>query len=484
MRDIPGRQETNDDEAAYGDFRGSFSKTLEHNHLGEVKPASYRSLLRALRRNRQADYEAIRLDQTVRTRKLANPQGAYKIMMSGLDGQATRMRPAPAFASGETAAEMGEVYAKALLRDVPFTDFESNTSVAWAVNALNALSETVGPKESGLVTPTTAFRGETPGDLVGPYISQFLLRDIPYGPGVIEQRYAVPTAGLDFMTDYDEWLAVQRGGVLGSLFKADPRYIYNGRSLGEYVHVDVLFQAYFNAGLILLGLGAGLDTNNPYTTSKTQGGFVTFGGPDILDLLTKAATLSLTGAWYQKWLVHRRLRPEAYGGRLHNQIVGAKNYGLPAEIEGSDLVHEAFSRHGGYLLPMAYAEGSPTHPAYPAGHATVAGACATVLKAVFEEDFVLTENVQANANGTALIPYYDELTVGGEINKLANNVALGRDWAGVHYRSDGVDGLLVGEQQAIGMLQDFSRTYNEDFDGFQLTTFEGRPIRIKDGGVR
>jgi len=51
----------------------------------------------------------------------------------------------------------------------------------------------------------------------------------------------------------------------------------------------------------------------------------------------------------------------------------------------------------------------------------------------------------------------------------------------VHYRSDGVDGLLVGEQQAIGLLQDYSRTYREQFDGFNLTKFDGTSIVINGG---
>jgi hypothetical protein len=40
-------------------------------------------------------------------------------------------------------------------------------------------------------------------------------------------------------------------------------------------------------------------------------------------------------------------------------------------------------------------------------------------------------------------------TVGGELNKLAANVALGRDTAGVHWRSDGVEGLNLGEGVAV-----------------------------------
>ncbi len=143
-----------------------------------------------------------------------------------------------------------------------------------------------------------------------------------------------------------------------------------------------------------------------------------------------------------------------------------------------------FSRYGSYFLPMAFPEGSPTHPAYPAGHATISGACATVLKAFFDEDRAIPNPVQADATGDSLLPWNGApLTIGGEINKLASNIALGRDWAGVHYRSDGVDGLLVGEQQAIGLLSDYSRTYNEDFDGFTLTQFDGTRIRIVNGEV-
>src|SRR5262249_25644979 len=74
---------------------------------------------------------------------------------------------------------------------------------------------------------------------------------------------------------------------------------------------------------------------------------------------------------------------------------------------------------------------------------------------------------RATADGLALEPWQGAgLTLGNEIDKLASNIALGRDAAGVHYRSDSINGLVVGEQQAIGLLRDYSRTYNERFDGF------------------
>ena len=54
----------------------------------------------------------------------------------------------------------------------------------------------------------------------------------------------------------------------------------------------------------------------------------------------------------------------------------------------------------------------------------------------------------------------------------------------VHYRSDSVRGLFVGEQQALGLLRDHSRTYNERFDGFIVRKFNGDRVRIANGEVR
>ncbi len=88
------------------------------------------------------------------------------------------------------------------------------------------------------------------------------------------------------------------------------RYIRNGRDLGQWVHIDVLFQAYFNACLLLLGWKAPFDDGNPYQASATQMGFGTFGPPHIQALVCEVATRALKAVWFQKWLVHRRLRPE------------------------------------------------------------------------------------------------------------------------------------------------------------------------------
>ena len=187
----------------------------------------------------------------------------------------------------------------------------------------------------------------------------------------------------------------------------------------------------------------------------------------------------MKAAWYQKWLVHRRLRPEEFGGRIHHSRTGAASYPIHPEILHADALRAVFAAHRTYLLPMAYPEGCPTHPAYPSGHASFIGACVTVLKVYFNEAFIIPNPVLASADGLSLMPYSGpRLTVGGELNKLAANIGFGRDAAGLHWRSDIIEGLKLGEAVAIGILTDLRATYNEDFPGFTLTRFDGMTISI------
>jgi hypothetical protein len=109
----------------------------------------------------------------------------------------------------------------------------------------------------------------------------------------------------------------------------------------------------------------------------------------------------------------------------------------------------------------------------------VAGACVTALKAWYDETFVLPEPVVASADGATLQPYMgDALTVGNELNKLATNYVTGRIWEGFHWRSDGIEGLQLGEAVAIGILADEHGTFNEAWGGLTLTKFDGTTITV------
>jgi hypothetical protein len=469
---------SNGDEDAYANRIASFSKGMPHSDLGEVDLNAYNAFLAALNSGQWADFEAIPLGGAS---KLSNPQAAYCYSMEGADGAALGAPPAPAFASAQAAGEMVEDYWQALTRDVPFSQYGTDPTIAQAVADLNKLSDYRGPKVNGQVTADVIFRGPTPGDQAGPFLSQFLLKTVPMGAASMPQLYRTAVAGDDYWTSYADWLKGQRGGATGSNnFDSTPRYIRNNRDLAMYLLVDWSGQANVMAAFILNSFGAAaLSPSNPYLYSATQAGNLTFGPAQQIDLVPRVPNPANRACWVQKWLVHRRVRPEAFGGRIHNVVTGAAKYTIHSDVLNSAALKAVFSAKGNYLLPMAYPVGSPLHPSYPAAHAVTAGAGITVLKALFNESFVIPSPVTASDDGLSLVPYTGaSLTVGGELNKLASNIALGRDAAAVHYRSDGVEGIKLGEAIAISILRDTATLYNEVFPGFSFTKYDGTPVTI------
>jgi len=60
--------------------------------------------------------------------------------LEGPDAQSVTMPPVPTLESDEYIAEVAEVYEMALLRDLPFSQFESHPKIAAAVNRLSELA--------------------------------------------------------------------------------------------------------------------------------------------------------------------------------------------------------------------------------------------------------------------------------------------------------------------------------------------------------
>lgn len=472
-----GEHRGNGDDERYANRWASFTKTLPHDELGHVVPAAYDAYLAALRSANAEQMERIPLGGYM---KLANPCAAFSFDLVGPDAHQIAIPPAPRMDSEERAAELVELYWHALLRDVPFAEYESDPMVQRACAELTSLRAFAGPRDDGRVTPGTLFRGGTSGGRIGPYISQFLLRDIPFGATKIPQRYRIATPKRDSLTDFDEWRAMQNGGLAPSTAFVDgTSYFVTPRNITEYVHRDFTYQAFLAVALMLLKISAPLDGGIPYQYSINQGGFVTFGSPDVLHYVAAVANSSLKPSWYHKWLVHRTARPEEIGGRVHCHLMKKARYPLHGTALESEAVAETRKRFGSALLPQAYPEGAPTHPSYPAGHAVFAGACTTVLKAWFNESWVLPSTFLPNENGTALVAYKGPgLTVGGELDKLAENIAYSRNFAGVHWRSDARAGLALGEAFAIQFLREMKLCSRELFHGFSLTKFDGTQIVV------
>ncbi len=313
------------------------------------------------------------------------------------------------------------------------------------------------------------------------------------------------------------------------------RHLITLRDVTNYVHTDISYEEYLNAALILLRMPVRLDPGNPYTDmlippdtpiQRTQDGFVTLGSPNILHLIAEVASRAQKAVWFQKWAIHRRLRPEEFGGRIQVQLVeapGRYNRMLDSteivqRLGAPGILHDQLlAQFGTRLLPQAFLEGAPAHPSYGSGHATVAGACVALLKAWFDESepfdpavipaaipgvppgFINSGNIAVPSLMTNRIPVRPTLsgldlevdpalnlainpaapilTVGGELNKLASNIAIARNAAGVHYRSDYWQSLLLGEEVAIRFLREQKLTYNEDFH-LSFTKFDGTSMII------
>jgi hypothetical protein len=497
-----GVQPDNGDATRFTDFSGSYSKALLHDGLGVPDSASYHSFKHALKTGDFSDFESIIVGTPGGggNSKQNGPQGALAFDLEGLDSHATVIPPAPSVASAQTAAEQVEHYWGALLGDVPFSDYPTNSVVAQAVADMNGLSYLRSSRNNQFpfpVTPQNLFRGQfVPGDgnVQGPYISQFMVQPTFFGVQPLSQQYQtflpVGGGGSEYMTDPTEYQLVANGGNSGRHLAFDPtfRYVRDGRDLAAYTHADVLYQGYFVAFLVLAGIGAPPNPGNPYIGSTTEKAFGTLGGPDAAGTIAEMATRALKASWFHKWIKDLRLRPEEYGALVqahltHTTPVPQASKALHPDVLNSSALPITHSTYGSYLLPQAFTEGSPTHPCYPTGHGTVGGACITALKFFFDGNFVIPHPVVPSDDGLSLLPFSGSpLTVNGELNKLAYNISFGHGiHAGIHFRSSTYWSILLGEQVALSVLRDRAKSYNEPFS-ITITKFDGTTATISNHG--
>jgi hypothetical protein len=504
-----GPQPDNGDTARFTDFSCSYSKALSHDSLGVPNAAAWLSLRNAFTTGNAADFANIIVGTPGGgpNSKLNGPQVALAFDLEGLDSHCTVIPPAPSVTSAQTAAEQVEHYWAALLADVPFTEYATNSLAAQAVADMNSLSFLRSSANNQFPYPVTSqnlFRGQfVPGDgnVRGPHVPQFMIQPTFFGVQPLDQRYQtflpVGGGGSDYMTSVSEYQLVQNGGDSGRTLAYDPtsRYVRNGRDLAAYTRVDVLYQGYFVAFLALAGLGAAPNPGNPYIGSLTQKAFATLGGPDAAGTLAEMATRALKAAWFHKWIKDLRMRPEEYGALVHARKSNAIPMPQAAAALHSDVLNSTVlpimnTNYGSYLLPQAFPEGSPTHPCYPTGHGTVGGACITVLKFFFNGSQKIRPLLTGagrdvfvpSTDGLSLNTYTgadrNNLDINGELNKLAYNVSFGHGiHAGIHFRSSTYWSILLGEQVALSILQDRAKSYNEPFT-ISITKFDGTTATI------
>lgn len=469
------------------------------------------------------------LKPTSGSRPFVSPNSAVSFATDGTDPWLGVMPPAPEATGDRTKAELMEVYAMCQFRDIPFEEYDQfllddvtfqdeRAEIASAFfadlnkldygSALDEWLRVPGDDRAGKM----AFRDRFAGCEVGPFVSQHLLREVPIGGFTLDPLiepfddddapYGTTRRELDAILNGETGGAEPGQENEPAPDTGEPKYVSTGGDLATMVREDPAFQQYLLGGLQLFGWGAQYD-GVPFEEDDERVPYVDGGAVAMLDLLGRVCRNGLLSAFHHKWAVHRRLRPETYGARINDLATKAGNDDFPfsnqiqedlGDLQSSSEADEGVSlpylgdAEDG-LLPLAYPEGSPTHPAYPSGHSVIAGACATVLKAFFADEPLdrlpnFDGAVKATPDGQSLESVDgSDLTVHGEINKLASNIGLGRIFAGVHYRTDHVYGMLLGEQIATATLYDHFRsgggetndvgTFAVDGESLSFTTLLG-----------
>lgn len=464
------------DELAFPRHAASFHKLLQHEPAGTVSGGlpvgglltdsgpdngmqNYKDLVEGLDTAAppSSDFDSAKLDNLklqnrtpkdpsnpggprLRPRVLIDPRASKALSMEGADSvsldvsgilygapDSPRLLNEISFSSEETAAEIIELYAMALLRGFQLGTYGAAPDANLAVAALNSFgAKYVWGYDAGhnpitaktrLVTTQNLFRGPTAGDLSGDYLSVFLtLPRPPLFPsgcapdvatligasqfaGLLGEPLLVPL-GIDqyFGITFDDFVDLQNAKVPVPYppgFFTGRTPIATGRDIGNYVHVDSAYEEHIRAVDILIGNQVPTSRNSPYSDKpppspyENEGNGPTLGPPDAWGLVGAVRIAAERSAFAQKWLIHRRARPEVLAGLIHLAMNGNTDLEgkLPAILftqpEVRDLLdrvnQDNQSRGGGqnnYLCRRCFPRAHlPTHPGHPTmrrspGHAS------------------------------------------------------------------------------------------------------------------
>jgi len=348
--------EVNGDEGEYGDefYPVSFTKGLPHDELGILVDSSdYCHFISELNQQDATDMKTVRrgIGQTDETgpsrpalterkgkksiswRGWDSPRAGHYFDLQGPDVGEVSIPQAPEFGSEELIAEMAEIYAMALLRDVPIKDIiagigedkqtrirtadvlDSLANLSWFAEIESPLSEgetsilslqerrrraarridhgagfdVDNPPGDTPFNKEGVFRGSGPGAKAGPFVSQFMLlgtkmdsdadgtacitsSKIEYGAQLIDQKTRTFTAHQDYMLHWNAAVDVQNGADFSddNTLTDGSRFIVTPRDLAAYVRYDALYQTYLNACLFILRSGDSFDTQKSLTHPYTH----------------------------------------------------------------------------------------------------------------------------------------------------------------------------------------------------------------------
>lgn len=426
------------------DYQGFYSKGLTHDKNGVVNPVEFQKFYHAVIHGDMETLNGLHLKA-----KQVQPSVVMDRTQIGPYKQLFMINPPPSLSSAHGAQEMVELYWASLLRDVPFDEWDENRLVRAACREMKC-------------DPQFLLRLPYPGWKDGGYVSQLLLLPYTYGFKTYDQEYTM-FAPKDFATTAQEIVQIQNGEIAGELkYDLRSRLIRTLRDAATYVHKDVPVQPWVNAACVLYSLK--IPPNALMRTLASETPFINQSISDLCGLLNEAARSALEAAWQYKF-TYWKIRPEVFGLYIDQAVESKTNpLGIHKLVFESDALRRVRAKQKSAVLSQCYPEGCPSHPSFSSGHSTVAGACSIVLKAFFDG----TKSLNSKSS-----------TVNSEINKMASNIAVARNAAGIHYRSDAEIGLKLGEEVGIEVLKQAVYRYKYK-TGWLVEKRNGQQIEIKN----
>lgn len=424
--------------------------------------------------------------------------------------------PPPAMDAAELAAEIAELHALALIRDVPFSALRDPHCAVWVdgrtrftlhellceIRSLSWFERGADPRAAGSVTESARLRRAQRLNREG----QLTLRGLFHGavvgagdaaplslfhwvdrtaPELVDTSGEAPDAEAP-MSAWVDWVARQSGAAL-ALPDAEATGLSpldTPRHLVERLHASHPCRVYYNAAMMLLARGTAFDPgldpqddDDPVTAQR------------VLALMAEAAARAFDA------VMRRQARPE----RLSPPAVTAARIGglldRDGPAEGSDplrgaadelqtyapnLLHwvQCANRQSGrggrgpmgYLLPGMDGAAIPPQPSDSALQVVVAGALSTLVKALFD-----TRPAPRLRMATEPDPGFD---LGTEADRLAADIALSRAICGAQLPAENHQNLRIGEALALQVLQGWMLQLPHGV-AMEMTDFDGHALRLE-----
>lgn len=536
--------QNNNDAVDIPNYRGIFSKGVQHDANGNVLPGSMQYYLDAINGDKDAmqriPIPALGLGEVYFP--FVTPNALYDAEFFGRHASSYQIPLAPKFLSDETAGEMVEAYCASLIRDVKFSDYATDPTVADCCAYINALNVFKGPRVGGVVTPATILQCtlRPNGDILpGPRLSQFLYHDVPIqaiggngvqqvvAPGAIPGFRGLPQTnwynkpGEDFNWAPNASLAntsalkIQNGIVTEFRTPADTtqplRYRQTARDLATNQDLDSRQFFTFNTyGWMISIIGAIKQSEapnsppftnpfNPYFNGNLRPSLslANCGFSDTLHIIQRCIRISQLVAQYNKWS-QMRIRPEEIAIEVHKAKTGAApSVYTNTQLLNSGVMADIFAKQGTYFMSQTDFIGCVQEPTYPSGYTLYAAVSTTIAKALIDPNDTMLAYEPSN-DGQTLVPVMDgpthvRLNMCDELDKFAYNSASDRLYQGIHFRSDVEVSLRLAEEIAINFLQEHADRTSNSYPsyswngvqkrGFLLRKFDGTLLEIQTRSV-